>query len=94
MRKAGDIAHSLISESGFEVSYRDVFLKWREIVGDELSASVDPHKIVKMNKKNLLIVKSRGKCPVELQHDSLKIIKSLNKYFGIELFSVIRVIQK
>ena len=94
MRTFGDIALSLISEKKSDSIYGDVFLKWQEIVGEELANIVVPHKIVKMDEKNLLVVKSQNGCPIELQHDSLRIIKALNRYFKSDLFSVIRVIQK
>lgn len=94
MRKVGDIAHSLVSEKKSESFFSDIFFKWSEIVGVQLANTVIPYKIMKMNEKNLLIVKSQNGSPVELQHDSLKIIKALNKHFKCNLFSVIRVIQK
>ena len=94
MRRFGDVALSLISENKSNSIYNDVFLKWREIVGEELADVVVPHKIVKIDKKNLLIVRSQNGCPVELQHDSFRIIQALNRYFECDLFSIIRVIQE
>ena len=94
MRRFGNIALSLMSEKKFDSIYNDVFLKWREIVGDELADTVVPYKIVKIDKKALLILKSQNGCPVEQQHDSFQIIKAINRYFKQDLFSIIRVIQK
>ena len=71
----------------------DIFVKWDQIVGDDLARCVEPHKVVKMNGSNILIVKSKNCCATEVQHNSLQLIEKLNSYFQNDLFSVVRVIQ-
>lgn len=94
MRGLSNIAELLIKESNLNTSVSDVFVKWDQIVGEELAQYVEPHKVVKMNGSNVLIVKSKNCCATEIQHDSLQVIEKLNSYFQDDLFSVVRVIQE
>jgi len=94
MRGLSNIAESLIKESNLNPTVSDVFVKWNQIVGEELSKYVEPHKVVKMNGSNILIVKTKNCCATEIQHDSLQLIEKLNSYFKNDLFSVVRVIQE
>ncbi len=93
MRRLSNIAESLIKESNLGPSIGDIFVNWEQIVGNEFAACVEPHKVVKMNDANILIVKSKNCCATEIQHDSLQIIEKLNDYFQDKVFSVVRVIQ-
>ncbi len=93
MRGLSNIAESLIKESNLDPTVSDVFVKWDQIVGKEVSKYIEPHKVVKMNGSNILIVKSKDCCATEIQHNSLQLIEKLNSYFQNDLFSVIRVIQ-
>ena len=94
MRGLSNIAESLIKESSLNPAVSDVFVKWNQIVGDELAQYVEPHKVVKMNGSNILVVKSKNCCATEVQHNSLQLIEKLNGYFQNDIFSVVRVIQE
>ncbi len=94
VRGLSNIAESLIKESNLNPTVSDVFVKWDQIVGENLARYVEPHKVVKMNGSNVLIVKSKNCCATEIQHDSLQLIEKLNSYFQSNLFSVVRVIQE
>ncbi len=94
MRGLSNIAESLIKESNLNPTVSDVFVRWDRIVGERLAQYVEPHKVVKMNGSNVLIVKSKNCCSTEIQHDSLQLIEKLNNYFQSDFFSVVRVIQE
>ncbi len=94
MRGLSNIAESLVKESNLNPTISDIFVKWEEIVGEEFSSHIEPHKVVKMNGETILIVKCKNCCAIEVQHDSLQIIDKLNKYFQQKIFSVVRVIQE
>ena len=94
VRGLSNIAESLIKESNLNPTVSDVFVRWDRIVGERLAQYVEPHKVVKMNGSNVLIVKSKNCCATEIQHDSLQLIEKLNNYFQSNLFSVVRVIQE
>ena len=89
MQTVGNLAESLISKSN--PAFAEIFVDWRKIVGDSIAEAVDPHKIVKMNDSNVLVLKVKSGCAIEIQHDSLQILNSLNSYFGEKIFSVVRV---
>ncbi len=93
MRGLSNIAESLIRESELNPTVSDIFVKWDKIVGEDLARCIEPHKVIKMNGSNILVVKSKRCCAIEIQHDSLQLIEKLNKYFKDDLFSVVRVIQ-
>lgn len=93
MRGLSNIAESLIKESNLNPTVSDIFVNWDKIVGEELASCIEPHKVVKMSGSNILIVKSKNGCAIEVQHDSLLIIEKLNTYLHDKVFSVIRVIQ-
>lgn len=92
MRGLSNIAEALIKESKLDPTISDIFVKWNEIVGEDLAQCIEPHKVVKMNGINILIVRTKNCCATEIQHDSLRIIEKLNEYFKKDFFSVIRVI--
>lgn len=94
VRGLSNIAESLIKESNLNPIVSDVFVKWDQIVGKEIAQYVEPHKVVKMNSSNVLIVKSKNCCATEIQHNSLQLIEKLNNYFQSDFFSVVRVIQE
>ena len=94
MRVLSNIAESLIKESNLNPVVSDVFVKWNQIVGEELAQCIEPHKVTKMNGSNILVVKSKNCCATEIQHNSLQLIEKLNSYFRDDLFSVVRVIQE
>lgn len=94
MRSLSSIAESLIEGSDLDPTVSDVFVKWNQIVGEELAQYVEPHKVTKMNDSNILVVKSKNCCVTEVQHNSLQLIEKLNGYFQNDLFSVVRVIQE
>ncbi len=93
MRGLSNIAEALIKESHLNPTVSDIFVKWNEIIGEDLSQCVEPHKVVKMNGLNILIVRAKNGCATEVQHDSLRIIEKLNGYFKKDFFSAVRVIQ-
>lgn len=93
MRGLSNIAESLIRESNLDPAVSDVFVKWDQIVGEELAQYIEPHKVIKMNGSNILVVKSKNCCATEVQHNSLQLIEKLNGYFQNDIFSVVRVIQ-
>lgn len=92
MRGLSNIAEALIKESKLDPTISDIFVKWNEIVGEDFAQCIEPHKVVKMNGINILIVRAKNCCATEIQHDSLRIIEKLNEYFKKDFFSVIRVI--
>lgn len=94
MRGLSNIAESLIRESNLDPAVSDVFVKWDQIVGEELAQYIEPHKVIKMNGSNILVVKSKNCCATEVQHNSLQLIEKLNGYFQNDIFSVVRVIQE
>ena len=87
------IVETLIKESNLSPTISDVFVKWGEIIGEDFAQCIEPHKVIKMNNQNILIVRATDCCTTEIQHDSLQIIEKLNKYFNKNIFSAIRVIQ-
>jgi len=93
VRGLANIAETLIKESNLSSTISDIFVKWDEIIGEDFAPYVEPHKVIKMNGRNILIVRAKDCCATEVQHDSLQIIEKLNKYFKKEIFSAIRVIQ-
>ena len=94
MRGLSNIAESVIKESNLNPTVSDVFVKWNQIVGEELAQYLEPHKVVKMNGSNILVVKSKNCCATEIQHNSLQLIEKLNGYFRSDVFSVVRVIRE
>ena len=94
MRGLSNIAESLIRESNLDPAVSDVFVKWDQIVGEELAQYIEPYKVIKMNGSNILVVKSKNCCATEVQHNSLQLIEKLNGYFQNDIFSVVRVIQE
>ena len=94
MRGLSNIAESLVKESKLDPTVSDVFVKWDQIVGEEIAQYIEPHKVIKMNNSNILVVKSKNGCATEIQHNSLQLIEKLNCYFRNDVFSVVRVIQE
>lgn len=94
MRGLSNIAESLIKESKLNPTVSDVFVKWDQIVGEEIARYIEPYKVIKMNDSNILVVKSKNCCATEIQHNSLQLIEKLNSYFKNNIFSVVRVIQE
>ncbi len=94
MRGLANIAETLINESNLNSTISDIFVKWSEIIGKNLARYVEPYKLIKMNGRNILIVRAKNCCATEIQHDSFQLIEKLNEYFKKEIFSAIRVIQE
>ncbi len=92
MRGLSNIAEALIEESNLNPTISDIFVNWDEIIGENLAQYVEPHKVIKMNGFNILIVQAKNCCAMEIQHDSLQIIEKLNEYLKQDFFSAIRVI--
>ncbi len=92
VRELSNIVETLIQESDLNPTISDVFVKWNEIIGESIAQYVEPHKVVKMNGFNILIVRAKNCCTTEIQHDSLQIIEKLNEYFKKDFFSAIRII--
>ena len=92
VRELSNIVETLIQKSDLNPTFSDVFVKWNEIIGESIAQYVEPHKVVKMNGFNILIVRAKNCCTTEIQHDSLKIIEKLNEYFKKDFFSAIRII--
>ena len=93
VRGLAGIAESLIKESSFDPDVGDIFEKWSEIVGQEVSKNIEPYKVIKIHKSHVLIVKAKNCCATEIQHNSFQLIDKLNEYLKKEFFSVVRVIQ-
>ena len=93
MKTIGNIAEQLISASSQNHPFSDVFLKWDEIVGENVATLAEPHKIMEMSAGKILIVKAKQGCAIELQHESTNMIDAINSYFKKKSFIAIRVIQ-
>ena len=70
MRGLSNIAETLIKGSNLNPTISDIFVKWDEIIGESIAQCVKPHKVIKMNKQNILVVKVKDCCAMEIQHDS------------------------
>ena len=72
----------------------NVFLKWREIVGNHYADISTPYKVVKSSRGNVLVVQAKPGYGVMIQHESWNIIRLVNGYLEQEYFSQLKAIQE
>ncbi len=94
MKPLGNLVKNLLFSEKQKYPFSDIFLKWEEIVGYDIAEISEPVKVINMINGNVLLIKVKGTCAVETQHNSLKIIKAINDYLGNKTFVAIRVIQE
>lgn len=71
----------------------DIFLKWKEIVGEHYASVASPYKVTTLAQKKVLILQVTYGCGLLIQHESHEILKLINDYLKRPYFSHIKVIQ-
>ncbi|MDR0580710.1 MAG: DciA family protein [Holosporaceae bacterium] len=86
------IAQNIIKKAGAAPDYLEIFTRWRDVVGERIAFICVPHKVIRGNDKILVLktVKGRG---LQIQHEALGILNSVNKFLKKKTFSQIRVFQ-
>jgi hypothetical protein len=75
-----------------------VFTSWPLAVGECLASMAIPHKVVTAGGRRTLVLEATGGHPLEIQHESLKILEKVNDFVGEKDYflrlKVIQVVQK
>lgn len=89
------LAQDLLGKNGFVET--DILTNWDEIIGGQLADFSFPQKIVfQKNKKNdgcLYLIVPSGAFAVEIQHREKYILEKINRYFGYNAVSSLKIIQ-
>ena len=94
MKPLDNLVKNLLFSEKQNYPFSDIFLKWKQIVGNDTAEISEPVKVINMTNGNVLLIKVKGTCAIETQHNSLKIINAINDYLGNKTFIAIRVIQE
>lgn len=71
----------------------ELVTRWREIAGTSLAAHCFPHKLASAaNGTLVLTLVADDRASLELQHQAPKLIDRINRYFGREAVSKIKVV--
>lgn len=74
-------------------NYAEIFNNWAAVVGNKAAEISSPYKVVTSGSKKILILRAKKGKSVELQHESQKIARKIDKFLGAETFSQVKVIQ-
>ena len=89
------LAQDILGKNGFVET--DILTNWDEIIGEQLANYSFPQKIVfQKNKKNdgcLYLTVPSGAFAVEIQHREKYILEKINRYFGYNAVSSLKIIQ-
>lgn len=92
MLSVSDIAAKILGNTPKPFA-ADVFLKWKEIVGEPYSSMSTPYKVTTFAKQKILIVQAVPGCGVLIQHESWEILQRVNDYLKQKYFAQVKVIQ-
>ena len=87
------ITQNMVSKITNKPDYLEVFSNWRGVVGSYTASICIPHKAVTIGKDKMLILKTIKGRGLQIQHEALKILDSINKFLHKKTFSQIRIIQ-
>ena len=88
----GNIAANLVKHSIKNPECLDTFSHWNDIVDAQISCLATPYKIIGKTPKTLVIKVKKGYA-LQIQHESMSILQTVNAYFHEQVFSQLRVIQ-
>lgn len=89
----GNVISSLLKNKCNDYLYKDIFLHWEKVVGNEFAKISIPYKTMSSNGKKILVLKVQNGYGIEMQHESHKILNFIHKFYGDKLFSQIKIIQ-
>lgn len=73
--------------------YAAIFNNWSTVVGEKVAEISSPYKVITSGNKKVLILKVKKGKSTELQHESQKIIRKIDKFLGTKIFSQVKIIQ-
>lgn len=71
----------------------DIFLKWKDVVGERYASISSPYKVTTVAQKKVLVLQVEYGCGLLVQHESNEILKLINNHLKQQYFSRIKVIQ-
>lgn len=71
----------------------DIFLKWKEVVGNRYASIVSPYKVTTFAQRKVLILQASYGCGLLIQHESHEILRLVNRYLKQRYFFQVKVIQ-
>jgi hypothetical protein len=87
------IAQNVMKKIADKPDYLEIFSSWKGIVGEYTASICVPHKAINIGKEKTLVLKTIKGRGLQIQHEALKILSSINKFLRKKTFSQIRVIQ-
>lgn len=93
-RAVAHIARNIIKKvSTAPPNYLEIFIRWRDVIGEHVASICVPHKVVNMGNDKILVLKTIKGRGLQIQHEGLRILNSVNKFLKKKTFSKIRVFQ-
>jgi hypothetical protein len=87
------IARNIIKKAGAVPNYLEIFTKWKDVAGERIAFVCMPHKVINMGNDKILVLKTVKGRGLQIQHEALEILDSVNKFLKKKTFSQIRVFQ-
>jgi hypothetical protein len=87
------IAQNIIKKAGAAPNYLEVFTRWMDVAGEGVASICIPHKVINMGNDKILVLKTVKGRGLQIQHEALVILDSVNKFLKKKTFSQIRVFQ-
>ena len=89
----GSIASKILEESHGKPTYLNLFAQWSEVVGRNLADICAPQKVMSQGNRKILVLKTKKGCSLEVQHESEKILRTINKFLGKDVFDNLVIFQ-
>ncbi|MDR0753224.1 MAG: DciA family protein [Holosporaceae bacterium] len=87
------IAQNIIKNIDAAPNYLEIFIRWQDVVGERIASICVPHKVINMGNDKILVLKTIKGRGLQIQHETLGILNSVNKFLKKRTFSQMRVFQ-
>ena len=90
MISAFDIAKKILNNKAKPFA-TDVFLHWKDIVGEDYAKITKPYKVTQLAQHKILVIQAKQGYGIIVQHESSAILKKINRYLKQKYFYQIKV---